>query len=131
MPIILPAHQFDSPEGAAVFWHSSSHLLGLAIEREYSPAPAERPASTVKVQLCDGPALSAEKGGLGTPPQLSICVFWASLTSPDHTRTIVTPRRFLLRVLPSTGRGRNGSVYGRLCRAGEEGGGLCQGKETV
>lgn len=35
---------FDDPEGCEVFWHSSAHILGEALEREFG------------VHLCHGPA---------------------------------------------------------------------------
>jgi threonyl-tRNA synthetase len=34
---------FDDPEGKMVFWHSSAHILGESMEREYG------------VHLCHGP----------------------------------------------------------------------------
>ena len=41
----LKLHKFDEPEGKEVFWHSSAHLLGEALESLYS------------AQLTHGPAL--------------------------------------------------------------------------
>lgn len=38
---------FDSNEGKEVFWHSTSHVLGYALEKVYGD----------QVQLCDGPAI--------------------------------------------------------------------------
>ena len=31
----LELHKFDSDEGQQVFWHSSAHMLGEAMERKY------------------------------------------------------------------------------------------------
>lgn len=83
----VPSPQFDSPEGAGVFWHSASHLLGLAIEREYSPATGEHAESSAKVQLCDGPALSDEKGGLGSYLGNYTCVCVLQLLTLMHLRS--------------------------------------------
>lgn len=41
----------DDPESKKVFWHSSSHVLGQALERKYH------------CDLCIGPAIAADKGG--------------------------------------------------------------------
>jgi len=41
----LELFKFDSPEGKKVFWHSSAHILGEAMERLFG------------VKLCTGPAL--------------------------------------------------------------------------
>ncbi|PRP79249.1 threonyl-tRNA synthetase [Planoprotostelium fungivorum] len=41
----LELFKFDSPEGKKVFWHSSAHIMGEALERLYG------------VKLCTGPAL--------------------------------------------------------------------------
>jgi len=41
----LKFHKFDEPEGQKVFWHSSAHILGEALERLFG------------VKLCTGPAL--------------------------------------------------------------------------
>jgi len=38
-PALLSLIQFNSPEGQQVFWHSSSHLLGLAIEQVMKSKP--------------------------------------------------------------------------------------------
>lgn len=38
---------FEDPEGKEVFWHSSAHILGCALERKFGNA----------LKLCDGPAL--------------------------------------------------------------------------
>jgi len=35
--------KFEDPEGQEVFWHSSAHILGEALEREFG------------VHLCHGP----------------------------------------------------------------------------
>jgi threonyl-tRNA synthetase len=43
--------KFDDEEAKKVFWHSSSHVLGQALERKYGAS------------LTIGPALKAEKGG--------------------------------------------------------------------
>lgn len=43
--------KFDDPLGKKVFWHSSAHVMGQALERRFQGA------------LCTGPALSEEKGG--------------------------------------------------------------------
>lgn len=43
--------KFDSPEGKHVFWHSSAHILGQALERRYQG------------QLCIGPPLDDGMGG--------------------------------------------------------------------
>lgn len=42
---LLELVKFDSPEGKHVFWHSSAHVLGQALELEYG------------AKLCIGPAL--------------------------------------------------------------------------
>ena len=36
-------YTFDDPEGKETFWHSSAHVLGLSLEREFG------------VHLCHGP----------------------------------------------------------------------------
>lgn len=36
--------KFDSPEGKHVFWHSSAHILGEALERVYGAKLAVGPA---------------------------------------------------------------------------------------
>lgn len=38
---------FDDPEGKMVFWHSSAHILGESLEREYG------------IHLCHGPPTEA------------------------------------------------------------------------
>ena len=43
----ITAYDFASDEGRQVLWHSSAHVLGNALEREFGDA----------VKLCDGPAL--------------------------------------------------------------------------
>lgn len=43
--------KFDDDESKKVFWHSSSHVLGQALERKYGAA------------LTIGPAIKMEKGG--------------------------------------------------------------------
>ena len=43
--------KFDSDEAKKVFWHSSSHILGQALELKYGAS------------LCIGPALKPDKGG--------------------------------------------------------------------
>ncbi len=43
----LSVYDFSSPEGKDTFWHSTSHILGEAIEHVFGD-----------VRLCDGPALS-------------------------------------------------------------------------
>lgn len=58
--------KFDSPEGKQVFWHSSAHILGLALELRYhQTASAAAPQAEEDVLLCDGPALQEEDGGGG------------------------------------------------------------------
>lgn len=41
-------HSFSKDEGKKVFWHSSAHVLGQALEDKFKE----------KIRLCDGPALS-------------------------------------------------------------------------
>lgn len=43
--------KFDTPEGKHVFWHSSAHVLGEALERIYG------------CHLCIGPPLDEKEGG--------------------------------------------------------------------
>ena len=48
MCIYMCMDSFASDEGKKVFWHSSAHVLGQALEEKYQD----------KVRLCDGPALA-------------------------------------------------------------------------
>jgi threonyl-tRNA synthetase len=48
---IVLCYSFSSEEGKKVFWHSSAHVLGQALEAKYQE----------KIRLCDGPAL--KEGG--------------------------------------------------------------------
>ncbi|KAL6080572.1 Threonine--tRNA ligase 2, cytoplasmic [Balamuthia mandrillaris] len=58
--------KFDSKEGKQVFWHSSSHILGQALEQHYyTPEAKEGEEEKTNIQLCDGPALDEDKGGGG------------------------------------------------------------------
>ncbi len=54
--VCLEVLGFDSAEGQEVWWHSTAHLLGHALEREFG---ADR------AFLCDGPALPAPRSGAG------------------------------------------------------------------
>ena len=41
----LKLHKFDEPEGKEVFWHSSAHILGEALEMLYSAQLTHGPAT--------------------------------------------------------------------------------------
>lgn len=52
-PVKVELLRFSSLEGKKVFWHSSAHLLGAALEAELGQ----------HVHLCDGPPVLAAEGG--------------------------------------------------------------------
>lgn len=52
-PLRLEFVRFGSEEGNRVFWHSSAHVIGAALEATYGPG----------VQLTDGPAVLDAEGG--------------------------------------------------------------------
>jgi threonyl-tRNA synthetase len=54
---------FDCPEGQEVFWHSSAHLVGQALELHFGGGSGgSGGGEAAHVQLCDGPALSPGAG---------------------------------------------------------------------
>ena len=48
-------HDFESDVGIETLWHSASHVLGYALEKQFGD----------KIALCDGPALRLSEGGSG------------------------------------------------------------------
>ncbi len=48
-------HDFESDVGTETLWHSASHVLGYALEKQYGDT----------IALCDGPALRLAEGGSG------------------------------------------------------------------
>jgi len=82
----LELHDFESVVGTEVMWHSASHILGYALEKEYGD----------KIALCDGPALRVEEGGSGFFYELRILSEDLKL-SPDDIPNIESHMKDFIR----------------------------------